>query len=60
MAWVKGPNGHVAHVPDRIVSGLVGDGSRGYEIVPDPSDKPEPEPRPKPATRRSRRKPATK
>lgn len=33
---VKGPNGSEIDVPDTIASGLVGDGQRGYEYVPEP------------------------
>lgn len=32
---VKGPNGLVIDVPEAIATGLVGDGDRGYELVPD-------------------------
>lgn len=39
MARVKGPNGLVIDVPEAIASGLVGDGTRGYEYV---ADGPEP------------------
>lgn len=39
MPKVKGPNGSVVEVPEVVASGLVGDGSRGYEYVRDESKK---------------------
>jgi hypothetical protein len=39
---VQGPNGLVIVVPDEQIHSLVGDGSRGYKVVPDPRDIPEP------------------
>lgn len=36
MTWVKGPNGVVAGVSEQAAQSVVGDGSRGYSVVPDP------------------------
>lgn len=63
MIAVQGPNGLVIVVPDEQVNSLVGDGTRGYKIVPDPRDTPEPvaeTPAPKPARKRAPRKPTSK
>jgi hypothetical protein len=61
---VQGPNGLVIVVPDEQIHSLVGDGSRGYKVVPDPRDIPEPvadvTPAPKPARKRAPRKPTSK
>jgi hypothetical protein len=32
---VRGPNGFVIEVGEHIATALVGDGTRGYEFVPD-------------------------
>lgn len=54
MIWVKGPNGAVAGVSDIVAKALVGDGSRGYTLVPDSAAKAEHKPAPK---KRAPRKP---
>lgn len=36
MAHVKGPNGSVIDVAESVASGLVGDGTRGFEYVEAP------------------------
>lgn len=38
---VRGPNGMVIDVPESIATGLIGDGTRGYEHVP-VEEKPKP------------------
>lgn len=35
MARIKGPNGVVHEIDDRVAAGLVGKGNRGYEYVKD-------------------------
>jgi len=53
MAYVIGPNGLMAEVPDELLSSLVGDGSRGYAHVPTTSHEPEHAPeKPKAAPRK--------
>jgi len=39
---VKGPNGTVVDVEKHLATGLVGDGTRGYEFVPDAPEPPKP------------------
>lgn len=56
MARVKGPNGTVIDIPASLASGLVGDGTRGYEYVedkPQADSKSTPKPKPKPKSRKS-------
>ena len=48
MAYVIGPNGLVAEVPDDVARALIGDGDRGYA----PASKPRPV-RKTPAKRRT-------
>lgn len=42
MARVKGPNGIAYDIEDRVASGLIGKGNRGYEYV---KDEPKAEPK---------------
>jgi hypothetical protein len=53
MPFVKGPNGLVVVVPDEQIYSLVGDGSRGYEVVPNPREVSKPAATPKRAPRKA-------
>lgn len=59
MVRVKGANGAVIVVSEGLAKSLVGDGSHGHSVMPDPSDKPEPAPKAAPKRTTTRRKTTT-